>query len=132
MSQENVELVRAAFQAWDPNDTERFALHLDPTFEYEMSYGPEKGVYRGWQATLDAWHQWQEPFSQFRWEADDFIDAGDDGVVVPFIEGGQGRASGVQVEQRPAYVCSVRKGKIRRLTEYRTTADALEAVGLSE
>jgi Ketosteroid isomerase-related protein len=130
MSQKNVELVREAFQAWYPNDAAEFALHLDPAFEYEVTCGPEKGVYRGWQAKVDAFDQWQEPFSHYHWKADDFIDAGDDHVVIPFTEGGHGKASGVQIEQRPAFVCAVREGKILRLSEYPTLPDALESAGL--
>lgn len=132
MSEQNVELVREAFQAWDSNDADEFAQHLDPVFEYEVTYGPEKGVHRGWQATVDAFDQWQEPFSDYHWKPETFLDAGDEHVVVPFIEGGHGRASGVQIEQRPAFVCAVRDGKILRLTEYPTTADALAAIGRSE
>jgi ketosteroid isomerase-like protein len=132
MSEENVELVRTAFQAWYPNDSEEFARHLDPAFEYEVTYGPEKVVYRGWQAVVDAFDHWQEPFSGYSWKAVGFIDAGAEQVVVPFTEGGHGRSSGVEIEQKPAFVCVVRDGKIRLLIEYPTVEDALEAAGLSE
>ena len=64
--------------------------------------------------------------------ASDFIDGGDDRVIVPFIEQGLGKASGVEIEQRPAFVCALRNGKILSLTEFRTEAEALEAAGLRE
>ena len=115
MSQENVEAVRVAFQAWDPEDTEGFAMHLDPTFEYEMTYGPEKVCIEAGSRSRRLASP-ARAFSEFRWQADDFIDAGHDRIVVPFIEGGHGRASGVQTEQEAEYGSIVRKSEIRRLT----------------
>jgi|SRR6185295_7691736 len=132
MSQENVEIVRRAFEAWYPNDSEAFAQNLDPQFEYRVTYGPERGVYRGWEKTVAAFDRWQEVFSDYDWRPADFMDGGDDCVIVPFVEGGLGRASGVEIEQRPAFVCALREGRILRITEYRTEAEALEAAGLSE
>jgi ketosteroid isomerase-like protein len=70
-------------------------------------------------------------FSDYRWEPTEFIDGGDEHVIVPFIEHGLGQASGVEIGQRPAFVCTMRDGRILRLTEYQTTAEALQAVGLA-
>jgi ketosteroid isomerase-like protein len=132
MSQENVEIVREAFQAWYPNDSEAFARSLDPEFEYHITYGPQRGVHRGWKATVAAFDHWQDVFSDYRWEVTEYIDGGDEHVIVPFVERGLGRASGVEIGQRPAFVCAMRDGRIVRLTEYQTTAEALKAVGLAE
>jgi hypothetical protein len=38
----------------------------------------------------------------------------------------------IVIAQHPAFLCTMRKGRILRLTEYQTTADALKAVGLEE
>ncbi len=132
MSQENVEVVREAFRAWYPNDSEAFARSLHPEFEYDVTYGPAQGVHRGWEATVEAFDHWQDVFSDYRWEPTDFIDAGDAQVIVPFTEHGLGQASGVRIEQRPAFVCTLRSGRILRLAEYQTTAEARKAVGLAE
>jgi ketosteroid isomerase-like protein len=131
MSEENVELVREAFQAWYPNDSEGFARHLAAEFEYEITYGPERGVFRGLKATVDALDLWEEPFSDYDWRPETYLDGGDDHVVVPFIEGGHGKTSGIQIEQRRAFVCLVRDRKILRLVEYPSTAEALRAVAHS-
>ena len=131
MSQENVELVREAFQAWYPNDSEGFARHLAPEFEYEITYGPERGVFRGLKATVDALDHWQEPFADYDWRPDTYLDGGDDRVVVPFTESGHGKTSGIRIEQRRAFLCLLRDHKILRLVEYPSTADALQAVGLA-
>jgi ketosteroid isomerase-like protein len=132
MSEENVELIRDAFQAWHPNDSEGFARHLAPEFEYEITYGPETGVFRGLTATVDALDRWEEPFSDYHWRPDTYLDGGADHVVVPFTEGGHGKTSGIQIEQRRAFLCQVRDHKILRLVEYASTAEAFEAVALSD
>ena len=53
-------------------------------------------------------------------------------LILSFTEHGLGQASGVRIEQRPACVCTIRKGRTLRLAEYQTTAEALEAAGLEE
>jgi ketosteroid isomerase-like protein len=125
-------MVREAFEAWYPNDSEAFARHLDPSFEYEVTYGPERGVYPGWEATVAAFDLWQEPFADYHWKPQAYLAAGSDHVVIPFTEGGHGKASGVRIEQRRAFLCRVREGRILRIIEYASTADALEAAELRE
>ena len=66
-----------------------------------------------------------------RQEADEWIDAGD-AVVVPTRLTNIGRASGVPVEARSAWVIYICDGRISRLVVYQSRAEALEAVGLSE
>jgi ketosteroid isomerase-like protein len=132
MSQENVDLVREAFEAWYPNDSEAFDRHLAPEFEYEITYGPESGVFQGLQATVDALDRWEEPFSDYHWRPDTYLDGGDDYVVVPFTEGGHGKTSGIRIQQRRAFLCHVRDHKILRLVEYPSTAEAFGAVALSD
>jgi ketosteroid isomerase-like protein len=130
VSQENVEIVRAAFQAWYPNDSKAFARALDPAFEYHVTYGPEQTVHRGWEATVAAFDHWQDVFREYHWEPSEFIDAGTDHVIVPFVEHGLGQRSGVEIGQQPAFVCALKNGRILRLTEYQTMSEALKALGL--
>jgi ketosteroid isomerase-like protein len=75
---------------------------------------------RGDRATLDV-----------RVEPQEFVDAGDDVVVVPRITG-RGRASGVNIDWRQGYIWTIRGGKGVRFRWFSTPAQALEAVGLSE
>jgi ketosteroid isomerase-like protein len=130
MSPENIEIVRTALEALHSNDSEAFARHLDPEFEFRSPYGPERGVYRGLEPTVEVFDRWQTAFSDYGWKPTDYVEAGADCVIVRFVEGGLGRASGVETDQRGAYVCDLRAGRILRITEYRTEAEALEAAGL--
>jgi ketosteroid isomerase-like protein len=61
----------------------------------------------------------------------EFIDAGDYVVAAVRVHG-RGRASGAPFEEHEVHVLRLRDGKATELREYRTKAEALEAVGLSE
>jgi ketosteroid isomerase-like protein len=75
-------------------------------------------------ATLSAWDEYQS-------EVEEWIDAGDN-VVAILHAWARGKQSGVPVEQYSAHVWTLREGKLWRLRVYRTKADALKALGLSE
>ena len=64
-------------------------------------------------------------------EFEGFIDGGD-WVVVPWSAQVRGRGSGISIEISETYAVRVHQGRIVRVEEYRTKAQALEAVGLSE
>jgi ketosteroid isomerase-like protein len=62
----------------------------------------------------------------------EYIDAGDQ-VIVVLRWGGRGRISGADVEERDeAWIFTVRGDKVIRVKEYRSQAEALEAAGLRE
>ena len=62
----------------------------------------------------------------------EFIDAGEDQVVVVERFGGRAKISGVETEQTEAVVSTIRDGKIARCREFMTRDEALDAAGLSE
>ncbi len=55
-----------------------------------------------------------------------------DRLVVVFVIRGRGSNSGIVNENTLAHVVAVRQGKVSETRDYRSRADALEAVGLSE
>jgi len=79
----------------------------------------------------DAFITWFEAFEHADFDLEDIVDAGDD--VVAFIRiSGQGRESGLVVDQRIPSVWTVRDRRIVRVRGYRNEAEALEAAGLRE
>jgi uncharacterized protein len=129
MSRENVELVRAIYEARGLDAALEFYA---PDIEWDMSdrvFNPK--VYRGhdgvrsWRTELrDVWSEWRN-------EPEQFIDA-DDRVVAIVRSVAKADGSGVELTERWAQVWTVRDGKIVRLRHYRDPAVALEAVGLRE
>jgi len=131
MSQENVEIVRAAVDAWNRGDWDAALKDGAPSFEFDFSrsVGPRRGVY-----SLDQmrgfFHEFVESWESNRIEADEFIEAGEH-VVTPNTLYVRGR-DGIEVQARAAWVWTLREGRITRLCFYQERQEALEAVGLFE
>jgi ketosteroid isomerase-like protein len=131
MSQENVEIVRATYDAYNRGDLDAALKDAAPEFELDWTraVGPQRGVYR-----LDQIRaflvDFLEAFESTRVEPDEFIEAGDQ-VVVPQTGYIRGR-DGIEVTARVALVWTIRDGAIVRICLYQKKRDALEAAGLSE
>jgi ketosteroid isomerase-like protein len=132
MSQENVEAVRAFFEAWSRRDvTTLLGLwRYDGETDWSQSRGPLKGVYRGHRELEDFWNEFWSTFAEARFEAHGLTEVGSE-VVAPNTCNMRGR-DGVEVIARSAFVFTVEDGKITRLRMFQEQAEALEAVGLSE
>jgi ketosteroid isomerase-like protein len=131
MSQENVKIVRALFDAWNAGDMDALRESYDPGIILRTLEGwPEPGPFVGREAVMRWWEQIRET-----WDADaielisDFIDAGDR-VAVRLIWHGTGH--GPEMNMEMTQVATVRKGKILGTEFFWDHAEALEAVGLSE
>ena len=141
MSQENVEIVRRNYAALvDALEgggfkTSRFLDWVDPEIDWqgprefpdlaEPRVGPE-GV-RDYVRVLF------EAIEDYRMIPEEFIDAGDDRVLVFSREAGRGRGSGAEVITQPtAHLWTLRDGKAVRMRSYWKRGEALEAAGLRE
>ena len=131
MSQENVEVVRAGFEAWNTSDASAIREALDPGVVLRPPDGwPEPGPYVGPEAVMRQWQQVREAYDVDSLElVTDFLDVGDR-VAVRAIWHGRGRGPDAAVEM--TYVFTVRNGKVLAIEEFWDHAEALEAVGLSE
>jgi ketosteroid isomerase-like protein len=131
MSEENVEIVRGAWEAWERGDWERmYALyHPDIVWDASALQGPITGVYQGHDGVRQYFHEWLESFETHEARAERFIDAGDD-VIVGLRLRGRGKTSGVEVEMARCNVYRIRAGLAIRVDLFETEAEALQAVGL--
>jgi uncharacterized protein len=128
MTEENVEIVRRVYAGWAVGDFSEGDV-FDPEVEFEMVDWPEAASSRGldamrrtWQAALAAW-------DDFRAEPYEFIEGGDQVVVLTHAVG-RGKGSGAEVSADTATVWTFDGGKIVRLALYWDSAKALEAAGL--
>ena len=131
MSQENVEIVKAAFEAWNAGDMDAFRelLHPDVTL-WLMEDFPEPGPHVGLEAVMRQWKQQREAFDADTADPiSDFIDIADH-VLVRFVW--RGRGLGPDSDMEVTQVITVRKGKVFLLEHFWDHAEALETVGLSE
>jgi len=134
MSQENVEIVRAANEAFVGGDIEAALNALDPEIEWHATVGgiDEGRVYRGRDQVVQAFADYFAVWERMEMKADKYIDAGDDEVVVFHHEVAKGRESGAVVETDTGTVQTLRDGKIVRVRSYMDREQALEAAGLSD
>jgi uncharacterized protein len=133
MSQENVEIVRSALGAWAPEERERVLTLADPEIVIDATrnvFNP--GTYAGIDGVRRMLVSMDETWERMRVEPKEFIDAGDQVVVIGRLIG-KGRGSGVEVERFNGQVWTVRQGRIVRLEiGFTDRAEALKAAGLSE
>jgi uncharacterized protein len=126
----NVELLRSILSKAVDDPDAYFEL-VDPDVEWDLrdTSSPMAGVYHGREAVRDVYRRWAGAFSDWRFDIERLIDAGDH--VVAFVtEHGRGRGSGVEVEMKRANVTTFRDGKVIRFRSFSRREDALEAVGL--
>lgn len=131
MSDENVEIVRAAIDAVGRSDWDGMLKDAAPEFEMDLSraVGPVHGVY-GLDQIRSVLSEFADNWESLRFEASELIDAGDD-VVVPWTMYARGRDE-IEVPSRVTWVWTLRDGAIVRACMYQQRQEALEAVGMRE
>jgi ketosteroid isomerase-like protein len=131
MSQENVEIVRSYFQARNETRREPFDLFARNVVWKTRSDLPDTQSYRGHDGVQALFERFRDVLQDMWFEPEDVIPTGER-VVVPLRWGGWGKGSGLAVEEREAWVFTVRDGLVVRVEEYGSIRTALEAAGLSE
>ena len=131
MSQENVELARAAFEAWNVGDMDALREMYDPDIIVRVVEDwPEPGPFVGREAVMRQWEQQRDAFDTDAVEPiSDFIDAGDR-VLVRFVWRVTSRGPGASVEMTTIF--TVREGRVSCSEFFWDHAEALQAVGLRE
>ena len=130
MSQENVEVARKAFAAFERGDlTALLDLMADDLVTHRID--PDDAVYQGRDGFLKATSEWTEDFDDWTLTAEEFLD-GSDGVLARVRQTARGRVSGVPVESLMWFDMRVHEGRIARITFHTDRAEAFEAAGLTE
>jgi ketosteroid isomerase-like protein len=132
VSQENVEVVRRAIDAFNQRDLDAAVRDSDPdvVLDWSRSPGVEAGIYHWYRASRDFWSRFLDMWDRLVVEPDEIIDCGES-VVVPNRTLLWGR-DGIHAETRAAFVVRVRNGRILEWRLYMARAEALKAVGLEE
>jgi uncharacterized protein len=137
MSKTNVEIIRRGYELYTAGDLEGVSGMFSTDAEVADSgglgvAGTTAGTLHGPEGFLRAASESLEAFDEYHVEAEDYIDAGDAVVVLVRISG-RGRASGAKLETRLAHLWVLgNNGKVIRGEVYRTTEEALAAVGLPD
>jgi ketosteroid isomerase-like protein len=133
MSQENVEAIRASYDALNRGDLDAWMSTLHPDIElHELASSPDAAVYRGHEGV----RRWIESVWAFagqgsRFEPEHFTEAGRF-IVVSVRALMFARGSTRPVETRLWHVIEMSDGQGRRIWGYLSQDEALEAVGSRE
>jgi ketosteroid isomerase-like protein len=133
MSQENVEIVRNAFQTFGAEGIDAALSFFSPDFIwYPTDRWLDGSDYRGHEGMRRLSAAFSENFDDFRYEVHDIRDA-QDRVVALVDMTGRIKHSGAEVSQRLGFVISgFRDGAFREVRAFPSWSDALEDVGLAE
>jgi ketosteroid isomerase-like protein len=133
MSEENIQLARRAYAAFNRGDLPGTVADLAPECEYVAtgtipggggaSRGPE-----GYRRFLESW--WKE-FDDTNVEVHELIEAGEQ-VLASLTFRGRGKQSGVETSWDVWQLWTVRDGKVVRGQGFTRRDQALEAAGLQE
>src|SRR2546421_10368211 len=129
MSQEDVEMVRRAYEASALGDSEGALEPIAPQIETRDHDIPDASQYHGHEGMFRWQADWESSWESWRWEPEEFVAAGDRVVAVLRVHA-KGRESGVEIERLDGAVWTMRNGKGIRLDYLSSKAEALEAVGL--
>ncbi|MGA6946484.1 MAG: nuclear transport factor 2 family protein [Solirubrobacterales bacterium] len=140
MSEENVEIVRQGFDAFNAfmrgeSAEKALAALVDPEFEYDWPAerewpGPD---HRQGVPLAFAFIRWvQGALIDVVWEPLELIEAPGNRVLAEVRQSGRDRESGVPIEVQLFHVVTLRDGRVRKLEFFRHRAEALEAAGLRE
>jgi ketosteroid isomerase-like protein len=131
MSQENVEIVRAIYRAWQVGDFEAALARFDEDVEW---FGPPDVTDtfgRGHEGVRTALATWVGTWDEYHFELRELIDAGDQ-VLATGWQRGRGKGSGVEVSEEIFSVWTLDAGSVVRQRMFRDRIQSLEAAGLSE
>jgi uncharacterized protein len=133
MSHRNVELVRGAFGVVTiPGDPEAMIVASHPDFEMHLvGVGGEPVYYAGASGIREFFRDVAESWESFRFKATDLRDLGDRVLVLGDVRG-RGRVSGVEVDDRWAWIVALREGRAASLRGFLDQREALDAAGLGE
>lgn len=138
MAQSNLEFVRNQWAPFTGLDVAAVDWAAEPIREmvvagaapdielnWSANWAGER-TYRGPHGLVQAFIEWIEPFSEYRAEPLDFIEAGDR-VLVPNRQWGIGKTSGAPVEIEVTWLYEFRDGLVTRIDEYDSLEEARAA-----
>jgi ketosteroid isomerase-like protein len=133
VSEQNIETLRRAVEAYNARDVDAFIAFFDPSVELHSAFSAVGGAdYHGYEGL----HKFFGDFGQ-AWgddlhvEPEGYFDLGDQ-VISSYVVHGRRPQTGVDVELPSALIASFRDGRIVRLKAYAHREDAFADLDVSE
>ena len=138
MSEENLELdrqnrdlevIRELYAHWERGDF-TYSEAFTEDYVWKANDVIESGEFKGLGEVREAWRGWLQAWDGFSVEAEEVIAGSDGRYVVMQLFRGQGKASGLESEERSAAVVTMRDGLIARAEGFWDREAALQAAGI--
>jgi ketosteroid isomerase-like protein len=128
MSQENVELLHRAFEAFNQRDLDSFLALCDPDLEFTSYWMQVEGgsAYRGHDGVRDWWERLLDVYPDFTGELGEVRDLGDRTIARVRVHA-HGAGSDLPMGQTMWHVAEYRHGKTSGWRFFNSEAEALEA-----
>ena len=128
MPEDNVEIVRGGFEAFNARGVEGILPLIDPDFEATTppELAAEPSTYRGEEGVREWFDSFDEVMDEIRWDAREFHAVGDR-VVVEFTLRARGESTGLDFGQEAVMVWTLRDGRAVGITLHPTLEEALAA-----
>ncbi len=133
MSQENVDIVRSIYAAWERGDYSSVEW-ADPNIDFGWADGPTPGRSKGLGEMARAWREFLELWEEMHNAALEYREIGTYQVLVLTRFGGRGKVSGMDLGHiaSGASLFELAEGKVKRLVLYFEREHAFVDLGLEE
>ena len=135
MSQENVEIVRSIYEAFNRRDWDAAFRDQHPDVEMTTppgpTSGPAGGTYRGREEIQGFWEEVLTPFEAWTAEPERLFEYGDQIAVVVRTRT-RPKGSSAEIENRTGHVWTIRNATVVAMRFFAKPEEAIEAAGLSE
>jgi ketosteroid isomerase-like protein len=134
MSQENVELVRSIYAAWERGDFTS-AEWAHPEIECVRADGPDPGTWTGVAGMVAAWREFMGAWEGYRIEVEEYRELDGERVLAFTRRSGRGQTSGLEIAQgsaKGATLWHVRDGRVTKQVTYWDRDHALADLYLEE
>jgi ketosteroid isomerase-like protein len=136
MSQENVETLRRALEAWNADDLDAFLAEVHPDVEWHPSLEPafegKATTFKGHDGARRAWAEYRgEIFERLTPRVEEIRDLGESALALGRFTV-TGRATHIEFDSEVGQLVTFRDGKIATVHDYLSHREALEAAGLHE
>jgi ketosteroid isomerase-like protein len=130
----NLDLVRSIYADWERGDFSS-AEWADPEIDYVQADAPDPGTWTGLDEMAKQFRGWLSTWEGFRLMVDEYRELDAETVLVLDHFSGQGKTSGLNLEQiqaKGAWVFHIRDGKVMTMIRYWDRDRALADLGLAE
>ena len=126
MSEQNIELAREGYEAWNRGDVDWLLEHMTEDVEVKplRGVGDFEEVYSGHEGWKKFWDGWREAWSSIEIRVERMQDMADHGVLALLTFEGVGRKSGAAVSMAVSHWLTFRDGQMCGITVM--TPDAAE------